>query len=217
MLSKDQSNYKTDGLEIMNSMKMRRRGRPADERARRSVLDAANQFLARRGYTATTIDAIAERAGVGKATIYRVWGSKAAVVIDAFLSAAKLGVQPPNSGAILTDLRVHLLEFVRVLGGSTGKKLKAILGEAQNDPDLEEAFRARIWSPGRAGTVAAIKRGIAEGKIRPGVDPQALLDAFYGAVYYRLLIGHAPLDKTFANHLFDVTLRGMQRTTKRAQ
>lgn len=213
MLSKPQHNYKTDGLTNMRSLN-RRRGRPVDERARRAVLEATNRILSRSGYTATTVGAIAKEAGVGKATIYRVWGSKAEVVIDAFLAVSKLGVQPPNSGAVLTDMRAHAIEFVRVLAGPTGKKLKAILGEAQNDRHLEKAFRARIWSPGRTGTMAAIKRGIAEGAVRPNIDPQALLDAFYGAVYYRLLIGHASLDEKFARELFDVVLRGMQRDGK---
>ncbi|HEX5079252.1 MAG TPA: TetR/AcrR family transcriptional regulator [Geminicoccaceae bacterium] len=188
--------------------KARARGRPKNERAESVILHATDEILARKGYKATTVDAIAARAGVAKATIYRRWKNKASVVIDAVHATSELGDPFVDTGDFRADFQQQLFRFVVKLRGPTGKKMRAIFSEAQNDPSLAEAFREKIWLPGRAITLAALEGAIARGHLRSDVDLPVLSDAIYGAIYYRLLVGHAALDPRFIERLVDVVLSG---------
>jgi AcrR family transcriptional regulator len=90
----------------------RRRGRPRDAGAREAILDATLELLAERGFHATTMDSIAERAGVGKNTIYRRWSAKDDLIIDAFLHfTADLELR----GGPSDDVYLRLLEYARGL------------------------------------------------------------------------------------------------------
>ena len=97
-----------------------------------------------------TVEAIAERAGVSKATIYRWWPNRAAVVMDGFLSTVSSEVPFPHTGHAREDIRIHMRRLAEAFSGKIGRTVAALIAEGQSDPELAEALRSR-WLFGTAG------------------------------------------------------------------
>jgi AcrR family transcriptional regulator len=172
------------------------------ERPRRAILRSAGKLFHRDGLRRLTIEAIAADAGVGKATIYRWWPSKAALVLDAIHEQVGPEIALPDTGSAREDLRLQIASLIEILTSSrTGKAFLALLAESQHDPGLAEAIRERLISGRRAATGEVIDRGIARGELRADLDVDVAIDALYGALYYRLLVTHAPLQLDYADAL----------------
>src|SRR3954464_2749807 len=119
-------------------------GRPRCEETRQRILGAAAELLEEVGFADATMDAIAERAGASKATVYRWWPHKAAVLIEAFRESV-IGELPfAVTASLEADLRQQLVQFVLMLCGRKGRAFAGFIAGAQSDPDLAEAFR-RLW------------------------------------------------------------------------
>ena len=184
-------------------------GRPRSERARRAILKAANELLESEGFVAVTMEAIAERAGVSKATVYRWWPNRAAVVMDGFLSTVSSEVPFPHTGHAREDMRIHMRRLTEAFDGKIGRTVAALLAEGQADPELAEALRSRWLLVRRAEAREILELGIERGELREGLDPEVAVDVLYGPIYYRLLVGHAPLDDDFADALADHIFVGL--------
>jgi AcrR family transcriptional regulator len=184
-------------------------GRPRSERARRAILKSANELLDGEGFAAVTMEAIAERAGVSKATVYRWWPNRAAVVMDGFLSTVSSEVPFPHTGYAREDIRLHMRRLTEAFGGRIGRTVAALLAEGQADPELADALRSRWLLVRRAEAREILELGIERGELRGGLDPEVAVDVLYGPIYYRLLVGHAPLDDDFADALADHTFAGL--------
>ncbi len=184
-------------------------GRPRSERARRAILLAANELLEGEGFAAVTVEAIAERARVSKATVYRWWPNKAAVVMDGFLSTVSSEVPFPHTGRAREDIRVHMQRLTEAFGGKMGRTVAALIAEGQADAELAEALRSRWLTVRRAEAREILELGIERGELREGLDPEVAVDVLYGPIYYRLLVDHAPLDEAFADALADHVFAGL--------
>ena len=185
-------------------------GRPRSERARRAILQAANELLEDEGFAAVTVEAIAERAGVSKATVYRWWPNKAAVVMDGFLSTVSSEVPFPHTGHAREDLRLHMRRLTEAFGGKMGRTVAALIAEGQANPELAEALRSRWLSVRRAEVREILELGIECGELREDLDPEVAVDILYGPIYYRMLVGHGPLDENFAEALADHIFAGLR-------
>src|SRR3984957_7779900 len=175
-----------------------RRGRPRSEQADRAILAAAAQILAERGLSGMSIEEVAARSGVGKTTIYRRWTSRGTLALDAFLAEFQ-GQQPlPDTGTLRGDLLAALRAWVRaVTRTSAGRILAGLIAEAQHDPELAEAWRARVGAPRpgpaplreplRAQHRIMLRRAIARGQLPADTDTEVALDLLSGAAYHRLL------------------------------
>jgi AcrR family transcriptional regulator len=183
-------------------------GRPRSERAHRAILQAANELLESEGFAAVTVEAIAERAGVSKATIYRWWPNKAAVVMDGFLSMVSAEVPFPHTGHAREDIRLHMRRLAEAFGGKMGRTVAALIAEGQADPELAEALRSRWLSVRRTEAKEILELGIERGELREDLDPDVAVDVLYGPIYYRMLVGHGPLDKDFTDALSDHIFAG---------
>lgn len=178
------------------------------------MLEATVALLEEVGYRHLTIEGVAKRAGVGKQTIYRWWnGSKPALVLEAFTSASDERVQPPDTGDVRRDL-LAILEPVFHLQADlrTGTALanKTLMAEAQLDPTFHPRYvdlHRYWWGPMRS----AVERGVERGELRAGTDAQLVVDTLLGAAWYRLLLEHAPLDRTAAAALVDMILDGLRQ------
>jgi AcrR family transcriptional regulator len=192
-----------------NNPQARPPGRPRSERAHRAILQAANELLESEGFAAVTVEAIAERAGVSKATIYRWWPNRAAVVMDGFLSIVSSEVPFPHTSHAREDIRIHMRRLAEAFSGKIGRTVAALIAEGQSDPELAEALRSRWLSVRRAEAREILELGIERGELREDLDPEVAVDVLYGPIYYRMLVGHAPLDDDFADALADHVFAGL--------
>ena len=187
----------------------RGRGRPRDEEARRRILDSALTLVEEVGFANATTDAIAERAGASKSTIYRWWPNKAAVLIDALREQVALEQPFPITDDLRSDLVVQLQNFIELLSSNgRGRLFKAFIAAAQGDPEVAEAFRLHWIQPRRAEAKAVLEHHERQGSLRPGLDLGSVLDLMYGPIYFRLMAGHCPLPTEFAAEIADLALRG---------
>lgn len=170
-------------------------GQDARPRSERAILDAAYSILLEDGLDAVTVEAIAKRARVSKVTIYRWWPNRAAVIMSAFLDKARDALPYPE---VFTaeDLKLRLRQMADQFAGPIGTMICAIVAAGQSDPEIARAFREGYILARREQGVMIFSRAMERGVIRTG-DPDAALDLMYGPLYFRLLVGHKPLDELF--------------------
>ena len=189
-------------------------GRPRSEEARLSILRSTLNLLARKGFSEFTIEAVAAHASVGKATVYRWWPNKAALIADAFASSTTSKLHFPDTGSVRTDMSQQMRQLVKILRSRRGRIVSAMLGAGQSDSSLIAAFRERFLKPRRQEAYATLRRGIVRGQLRKNIDMDLLLDSLYGPIYMRFLIGHDSLTSDFVEGLCELTLSGDRRHAK---
>ena len=197
--------------DVLEESTTRGRGRPRDEDARARILQAAIQLLETTCFTNATVDAIAERAGASKATIYRWWPNKEAVFIEALHDATAQELPFPDTGDLREDIRQQLHNFVKLLTGRRGRTFKAFIAAAQSDPEVAEAFRNLWIKPRRAQAKAALERHQREGRMSKDVDVECFIDLLYGPFYFRLMAGHRPLTPAVAEAIAEFAVRAATR------
>jgi AcrR family transcriptional regulator len=166
------------------------------------------KLLGRNGFPELTIEDVAAHAGVGKATVYRWWPNKAALIADAFASSTTGKLHFPDTGSVQTDMSQQMHQLVKIFRSRRGRIVAAILGGGQSDRGLVTAFRDRFLWPRRQEAYATLRRGIQRGELRKGTDLDLLLDSLYGPIYMRFLIRHDKLSTDFVNHLCALVLGG---------
>jgi AcrR family transcriptional regulator len=194
----------------------RSRGRPRSEKTRLAILRATNELLERDSFAALTVDAIAARAPASKATIYRWWPTKGAVVLDAFLEEAVPRIGFPDTGHARDDLREQMEAVIAAMNNSlAGSTLRALIAESQDDPHLAAMFRERFLKERRRAAIEVLERGQARGELRSDFDPAVAIDALYGALYYRLLVSGEPTEPGYATTLLDLFLPALSPRRRR--
>jgi AcrR family transcriptional regulator len=194
-----------------------RRGRPRSETARREILRAAGDLLVERGLHAISMDAVAERAGASKATIYRWWPSKELLALDALLDEwepARHGTH--DTGTLTGDLNALIRPWARQLATKPyARVIAALITRAQDDPEFAEQYHARFVEPRRDQARAIFARAIDREEIPGDADVEIALDLMYGAVYHRILHGHAKLTDAFTRTVVDYVVAGVARRSTR--
>jgi AcrR family transcriptional regulator len=187
------------------------RGRPRSQEADQAILTATVELLADRGLSAMSIEEVATRAGVGKTTIYRRWPSKGLLALDAFVTSFREAQPPNDTGTLRGDLLAALRAWVRAVTQTPmGPMLTSLIAEAQHDPELRGAWRDRVLEPLRVQHRVMLDRAVERGEIPATVDPDVVLDLFFGAAEHRLLLGHLPMTDAFIDAVVDVILAGIQ-------
>lgn len=185
-------------------------GRPRSEDARRAIVRSTLRLLQQIGFPDLSIEAIAADADVGKATVYRWWPNKAALVADAFSSSADEELRFPDTGSVRSDVSIQMKHLVRVLRGRRGRIVAALIGGGQSDPELIEAFRDRFMMPRRQEAYGILRRGIARGELPANLDLDLTLDALYGALYMRFLIRQTGLTEEFVDEMVGLVFDGVK-------
>jgi AcrR family transcriptional regulator len=138
---------------------------------------------------------------VGRQTIYRWWPSKGTVIADALARHARDTVQEQQTGSFTGDLTAFLADsFAGLRNEGYADRLRQIVAEAQNDEHVARVI-TDFTAVRRAALRALLERGQAAGELSADADLDMLVDMAYGVLYYRLLIGHAPLDDEAARSL----------------
>jgi AcrR family transcriptional regulator len=183
-------------------------GRPRSEEARLAILRSTLKLLAEKGFSELTIESVAAHAGVGKATVYRWWPDKAALITDAFACSTKRNLHFPDTGSVRTDMSQQMHQLIKVFRSRRGRIVSAILAAGQSDRGVIAAFRERFMMPRRQEAYATLRRGISRGQLKKNVDMDLLLDSLYGPIYMRFLIRHDALTAEFVEGLCQLTLGG---------
>jgi AcrR family transcriptional regulator len=193
------------------------RGRPRSEKARQAILDAAIELLLDQGLQAMSMDGVALRAGVSKATIYRWWPSKERLALDALATewASSQPTQQRDTGTLRGDLLARFRPWVRQLNRKPYARVVAgLVAAAQTDAEFAELYRRHFVQPRRDGTRQLLVRARDRGEIAADTDLEVTLDLLYGPVYHRLLHGHAPLTERFVRHVIDAVIAAMSPETR---
>lgn len=180
-------------LEFSSERGPKTRGRHRSVEAEASILKATLYLLERKSLRQVTVDAIARRAGVSKATVYKWWPNKSMVALDAYLGCMAVQVRMPDTGSALTDFTLQLQSLTAFYKSPLGRLFCQFIAEGQSDPGFLALFRERFLYLRRDAARVMWQRGVKRGEIRKEIDSELVLDLVYGPMIFRLLAGHASL------------------------
>jgi|SRR3984957_3230425 AcrR family transcriptional regulator len=192
-------------------------GRPRSEQARIAIFRSTLKLLQRSSFAGLTIEAVAADANVGKATVYRWWPNKGALVVDAFASSSEKQLHFPNTGSVYRDITLQMSQFLSILRSQRGRIVAALLAGGQSDPEVLAAFRDRFLWPRREEAYKTLRRAIQRGELPKNLDLNVTLDTLYGAIYMRFLIRHGELTDTYVRDVCRTVLSGAAQGIKRSR
>jgi len=181
-----------------------------NEEARKAILTAAMELSTDPGFQATSVEAIAKRAGVGKQTIYRWWQSKGAVVLDALNELALPTMSFPDTGDVIADLRTQLTGVATLLRQSEGRVFAGLVSAAQNDDSLSRTMIETILQPRVDACRERLERAQRQGQLRRDVDLEEVIELLYGPLYYRLLFRTQPVTTDQPAQIIDLAFTGLR-------
>jgi AcrR family transcriptional regulator len=194
-------------------MSTRAPGRPRSAEADLAIVRATLQVLAEDGYRGLSVERVRAVAGVGKATIYRRYPSREALVKAAISHLQGTMELPEDQGSMRADFSAlaHVVAGTARQTGGTGFMAR-MLAEAAQEPDVHEIFMATLVEPRRAAVRALVKRGIARGEVRADIDSDLAVDLIVGPMIYRVLLGGIAADQLERRALavFDTVLEGLR-------
>lgn len=190
----------------MSTGKTMKAGRPRDEAIRVRILETAVTVLKRRGYRQATMNEIALKSRVGKQTLYRWWKNRAELLMEALLYNAEEYVDARGPGDEAPSLLSFILRVFNAVNRDAGVILRSLVAEGIADKRFLNIFFTAFIAR-RQETLSGLIR---EHSALPDVDPasvDALVDIIFGAMWYRLIFGHRPLDEKLASFLSNLALR----------
>jgi AcrR family transcriptional regulator len=189
---------------VASAQEPRRPGRPRSEKLRKAIIRSTLMMLQSVGFNDLSVEAVAERAGVGKATIYRWWSNKAELVIDAFVSAVEDELRFPSAPTVLESIHRQMKRWVVIFQSPLGLIVASVIGAGQSEPEILHAFQEHWVEPRRVEARKLLRQAAKNGEIRADLDPDTVLDLLYGPLYLRLMVKHGPLDEKYVDTVFRV-------------
>ncbi|MFG3105698.1 TetR-like C-terminal domain-containing protein [Streptomyces tendae] len=186
----------------------RRASRAADrtDAIMRSTLELARE----NGFAKLSIEAVAARSGVGKHTVYRRWPSRGLLFLDSVLSLNTGGLDHPDTGDVVADLREVMTRAADLLGRPPwGPLYRDLIGEAQHDPKVAAALNQRFIEPQTANTLARLRAAQDQGQIAPDFDLDLAMEILSGPLYFRLLITQEPITPAYIDRVLRAVFAGM--------
>jgi AcrR family transcriptional regulator len=172
-------------------------------RVRAAVIDALLAELAENGLGELTMEGVARRAGVNKTTLYRRWGSKEELLLDALLDRGERRVPIPDTGSLRDDLLTVAHQIAAsVVPSEIDAVIRAFAADPSTDSKLVEAAR-HFWEVRFSLLGSMVERAIERGELPAGTEPKPLIEALLGAIYLRVLVTREPLDDGFLVQLAD--------------
>jgi AcrR family transcriptional regulator len=196
----------------MNLVAIKNVGRPRDDSRDAVILEATLDLLAEVGYDRLTIDGVAAKAKASKATVYRRWPGKAALVVDALQTINPLTPSPaegppachwPDTGSLRGDLIAGCRNFVDRLNSDEGKLVAAVMTAQTRDPELATAMRAASYDDKRRSCRILADRALARGELSSTAGADTFVEVLPAIMFNRLLISAEPFDEAFITHVVD--------------
>lgn len=197
---------------------------PADQptdRVRRTALAATTELLAEVGLDSFSMDDVVKRSGLSKSTLYRWWPSKGSLAFEAFREKIREVAEAMDEfmpyedrGRARRELFIQVSGMMELLARTdTGRTLADLIAEGRRDERVLESFRTDFLMPRRFRSREIIERELVRLGRPDAVPADVVLDLLYGAIYFRLLVGHAPLDAAFARQIVDFVTAGLVGST----
>ncbi|HEV2309678.1 MAG TPA: TetR/AcrR family transcriptional regulator [Acidimicrobiia bacterium] len=184
-------------------MNVPRPGRPRSAACDLAILDAALEVFADEGYDAFTMEAVAARAGVGKATVYRRYPGKAELIVSAVSRLTSAEVPEPDTGSLRGDLSFVARHLVHLLTQTVAGRCVPQLAVALPRSRALAREHRRFVAERRAVSRRVIERAMARGDIASDIDPEVVIDLLVGPLFYRHLVSRAPLSDAYADEVVD--------------
>lgn len=185
------------------------RGRPRSDASRKAILKAAFAVLKERGYEGMAIELVAERAKVGKTTIYRWWPNRAELAVDAFFDSTKTILLFPNKGSAKEDFRQQIQELAAFLSGSTGMVLAAMIAGGRTDKLLAKALGERWVMPRKKWGIERLQKAVADSECIEGLNIEAALSLMYSPIYTPMLFGMGVPTMEKIDAYLDIAFKGI--------
>lgn len=186
------------------------RGRHRSVEAEEAILKAALYLLEHKPLRKVSADAIAQQAGVSKATIYKWWPNKSLVALDAFLAGMTERVPMPDTGSAEQDFTQQLQSVMAFYISPLGRLFGQFIAEGQSDAGFLKLFRDRFLYTRREAALIMWRRGVDRGEICKEIDPEIVLDLIYGPMIFRLLAGHGSLSDEESSAMVKTIFRGLR-------
>jgi AcrR family transcriptional regulator len=181
-----------------------------------ALTHALFQEWARSGYGALSLEAVAKRAGVGKAALYRRWPSKLAMVTDCLEKVGIEAAQSPDTGSLLGDVQALLLSLRRLLRHPLVRRILPDLhAEMLRSPELANAIRGRLQIERRQRSAAVFQRAIERGEVSPDINIELVNDALASLIYWRLIITGGRANKHYINEVAHFIITALPLVPKR--
>ena len=150
-----------------------RSGRPRDPNVDKAILAAAMDLLADVGYARLTMDQVAARARVGKASVYLRWPNKVALVADAIQHRTAVTPEIPDTGELGRDMLLFLQALLRRKSAAE-PAVAAVSGEIASNPELRKAWRQGLTGALWASVRVIVERAVDRGELHAGSDVEML-------------------------------------------
>jgi AcrR family transcriptional regulator len=180
---------------------------PRSQRVHDAALRATRELLAEGGLAAATVDAVAARSGVSKATIYKHWPSRTALAAEAFGGMMSEALPLPDTGSAADDLTAQM----RQVSGfyATQPVFAQLLASCVTDPSGSPYFRKFFLASRREAIATLWHRAVERGEANPGIDASTATDILFGPLIFRLMSGHQPLTAQEADKITAAALGGL--------
>ena len=175
-----------------------------------AIQTAFFEELAEVGYGRLSIDAVARRAGVGKAAIYRRWRSKLDITVALTSTVAVAAIDVPDTGSLRADIRQYLENACEALTHPlAGQIIPDLLAEAMRNPGLAEALLHTVRTPRRAKAAILFQRAIERGELSAESDLEMCMDVLAGPLYWRLAIARTPTGADYLDRLTEIVMAAL--------
>ncbi|GAA4860151.1 TetR/AcrR family transcriptional regulator [Actinomycetospora straminea] len=191
----------------MSTPEVRRRPGGRSARVRAAVLDATLELLLAHGLEGLKVAEVADRAGVHETSIYRRWGNRENLLIDALLDASEQ-LRVPDTGNLRDDLTAYARDLAAFLATPVGHALERTLAVAGDDPDTQRA-RDRYWTSRSERSCRMVVRAVERGELPDTVDPRLVVEMLVSPVHFRVVLTREPVDDQMPVRLVDALLRGV--------
>lgn len=176
------------------------RGRPPSLAAREKVLRAARDILLSEGFGRLSIEAVATKSGISKPTIYRNWANASELAMAALMADPQIEADK-EKGSLEGALRSQMRALVTAFATTRGRQIALTLAASDPESEMTKAFRSRVILSSRETGRRLIGEAVARHEVSAPAEIETELDMIYAPIFYRLLIGHLPLDLPFADSL----------------
>ncbi|MGI8710267.1 MAG: TetR/AcrR family transcriptional regulator [Acidimicrobiales bacterium] len=182
-------------------------GRPRSTLVDQAIRGAAQELLVEQGYGGMTMEAVAARAGVGKATVYRRWSTKAELLVDSLRGHDAPQVPLPDTGDVRADVKTMLVAIQRSMAGQDGPIMAAFAAEKLRHPELRAVFERVFVTERRRHLEHLVAKAVDQGELPTGTDVELLAETGPAICFHRLFLHDAPPDPELPGRIVDQLFR----------